>query len=73
MNGEDTRRLLAPARIAGFRWFWLAAGLSVGGDFFSYIAISWLSLQLTGSAVALSSVLIAIGNPGRHCSSSAER
>jgi len=60
---ESTRRLVAPARIAGFRWFWLAAGLSVGGDFFSYIAVSWLALQLTGSAVALSSVLVAIGIP----------
>jgi predicted MFS family arabinose efflux permease len=56
-------RLLAPGRIVGFRWFWLAAALSVGGDFFSYIAISWLTLQLTGSALALSGVLVAIGIP----------
>ncbi len=42
-------RLLAPARIGGFRWFWLATALSVGGDFFSFIAISWLTLQLTVS------------------------
>ncbi len=56
-------RLLAPARIGGFRWFWLATALSVGGDFFSFIAISWLTLQLTGSALALGIVLTAQGIP----------
>src|SRR5258707_345073 len=56
-------RLLAPARIGGFRWFWLATALSVGGDFFSFIAISWLTLQLTGSALTLGIVLTAHGIP----------
>ena len=56
-------RLLAPARIGGFRWFWLASALSVGGDFFSFIAVSWLTLQLTGSALALGTILMAQGIP----------
>ena len=56
-------RLLAPARIGGFRWFWLAAALSVGGDFFSFIAVSWLALQLTGSPLALGTILTAQGIP----------
>jgi MFS family permease len=57
------RRLLEPARIGGFRWLWLALALSVGGDFFSYIAISWLTLQLSGSALVLGTVLMAQGIP----------
>lgn len=56
-------RLLAPGRIGGFRWFWLASALSVGGDFFSFIAVSWLTLQLTGSALALGTILMAQGIP----------
>lgn len=63
MAVQAVSRLLAPARIGGFRWFWLAAALSVGGDFFSYIAISWLTLQLTGSALALGTIFTAQGIP----------
>lgn len=56
-------RLLSPARISGFRWFWLASSLSVAGDFFSYIAVSWLTLQLSGSALVLGTVLTTQGIP----------
>ena len=55
--------MLGPARIGGFRWTWLAAASSVAGDFFSYIAISWLTLQITGSALALGAVLTMAGIP----------
>jgi len=61
--GQAFSRLLAPARIGGFRWFLLAAALSVGGDYFSLIAVSWLTLQLTGSALLLGAVLTAQGIP----------
>lgn len=63
MAVQAVTRLLAPARIGGFRWFWLAAALSVGGDFFSFIAVSWLALQLTGSPLALGTILMAQGIP----------
>ncbi len=41
-----------------FRKLFAAATLSLFGDFFSYIAMAWLVLQLTGSSVALGSVLV---------------
>jgi len=41
----------------------VAATLSLFGDFFSYIAIAWLVLQLTGSSLALGSVLVAQAVP----------
>lgn len=42
-----------------FRNLWAATTLSLFGDFFSMVAIAWLVLQLTGSSLALGSVLIA--------------
>src|SRR5213593_1536370 len=41
-----------------FRKLWLATMLSLLGDFFSYVAMAWLVLQLTGSSLALGSVLV---------------
>jgi MFS family permease len=41
-----------------FRKLWLATLLSLFGDFFSYIAMAWLVLQLTGSSLALGTVLV---------------
>src|SRR3981081_4580152 len=41
-----------------FRLLWAGTALSLLGDFFSYIAISWLVLQLTGSSLALGTVLL---------------
>ena len=41
-----------------FRKLWLATLLSMFGDFFSYIAMAWLVLQLTGSSLALGTVLV---------------
>lgn len=41
-----------------FRKLWAATTLSLFGDFFSYIAIAWLVLQLTGSSLALGTVLV---------------
>jgi hypothetical protein len=36
----------------------VAASLSLFGDFFSYIALAWLVLELTGSSLALGAVLV---------------
>jgi len=41
-----------------FRKLWIATTLSLFGDFFSYIALAWLVLQLTGSSLALGTVLV---------------
>jgi hypothetical protein len=41
-----------------FRKLWVATTLSFFGDFFSYIALAWLVLQLTGSSLALGTVLV---------------
>ena len=41
-----------------FRKLWVASSLSLFGYFFSYIAVAWLVLQLTGSSIALGSVLV---------------
>lgn len=41
-----------------FRKLWVGTTLSLFGDFFSYIAMAWLVLQLTGSSLALGSVLV---------------
>jgi hypothetical protein len=41
-----------------FRLLWVATTLSLFGDFFSYIAMAWLVLQLTGSSLALGTVLV---------------
>jgi hypothetical protein len=43
---------------APFRKLWAATTLSHFGDFFSYIAMAWLVLQLTGSSLALGTVLV---------------
>src|ERR1700682_3732275 len=41
-----------------FRNLWVATALSLFGDFFSYVAMAWLVLQLTGSSLALGTVLV---------------
>ena len=46
-----------------FRKLWLATMLSLFGDFISYVAMAWLVLQLTGSSLALGTVLVAQALP----------
>lgn len=41
-----------------FLKLWFATALSLFGDFFSYVAMAWLVLQLTGSSLALGTVLL---------------
>jgi hypothetical protein len=43
---------------SGFRKLWAGTTLSWIGDFFSYVAMAWLVLQLTGSSLALGTVLV---------------
>jgi len=50
-------------RSADFLKLFIASNLSLLGDFFSYIALAWLVLQLTGSSLALGGVLVAQALP----------
>ena len=45
-------------RSSTLRKLWVGLGLSLMGDFFNYIAMAWLVLQLTGSSLALGAVLM---------------
>ena len=54
-------RLLRPLRTRDFRLLWLAQGVSLFGDQFYLVALPWLTLQLTGSGLALGSVLMVAG------------
>ena len=45
-------------RSGAFRKLWIATTLSLFGDFFSYVAMAWLVLQLTGSSLSLGAVLV---------------
>lgn len=50
-------RIAAPLRFPGFRWLALSSILSLVGDMVYAIALPWLALQVTGSAVAAGGVL----------------
>lgn len=51
--------LFWPLKNPVFRLMWLSEGVSVLGDQFFFIALTWLSLELTGSGLALGGVLMA--------------
>jgi predicted MFS family arabinose efflux permease len=50
--------LLTPLRIANFRNLWLGQGISLVGDQFKFVALSWLVLSLTGRSAALGTLLM---------------
>lgn len=54
----------SPLRLRPFRYFWLGRGISLLGDQFTAIALLWFVLQLTGSGLALGTVLLCFGLPG---------
>jgi MFS family permease len=49
--------------VPDFRLLWSSETVSVLGDQFHFVALSWLVITLTGSGLALGTVLIAIGVP----------
>jgi len=51
------------AGVRDFRLLWASEGVSVLGDQFHAVALSWLVITLTGSGLALGTVLIAISVP----------
>lgn len=55
--------LLAPLRYRDYRLVWFGESISLLGDQFHYVALSWLVLGLTGSGLALGTVLLAAALP----------
>ena len=55
--------LLRPFRVADFRFLFTGESISVLGDQFHFVALAWLTLQLTGSGLALGSVLMVAAIP----------
>jgi MFS family permease len=55
--------LLRPLADRDFRLLWTGSTLSMLADQFSFIALAWLALQLTGSPLALGSVLMTAAIP----------
>ncbi|MEP6987089.1 MAG: MFS transporter, partial [Chloroflexota bacterium] len=47
----------SPLSVRNFRLLWIGEGISLLGDQFYMIALPWLVLQITGSALALGSVM----------------
>src|SRR5919201_3158687 len=47
----------SPLSVRNFRLLWIGEGISLLGDQFYMIALPWLVLQLTGSALALGTIM----------------
>lgn len=60
---SPARRLLQPLAARNFRLLWIGTSLSMLADQFSFIALAWLALQLTGSPLALGTVLMTAAIP----------
>jgi MFS family permease len=55
--------LWRPLEVRNFRLLWLGESISLLGDQFHFVALAWLTLQLTGSGLALGTVLMAASIP----------
>ena len=60
---ESGPALLRPLRIRDFRLLFTGETVSVLGDQFHFVALAWLALQLTGSGLALGTVLMTAAIP----------
>lgn len=63
---DTTTRRQSPLdvlRLRDFRLLWIGSGIAVLGDQFYLVALPWLVLQLTGSALAMGTVLAVAGIP----------
>jgi MFS family permease len=56
-------QLLRPFRVSDFRFLFTGESISVLGDHFHFVALAWLTLQLTGSGLALGGVLMVAAIP----------
>jgi MFS family permease len=55
--------LLQPLRLRDFRLLFAGESISLIGDQFHFVALAWLTLQLTGSGLALGTVLMVAAVP----------
>lgn len=62
-HSHDTKGSTNPMRLANFRRFWLGNIVSSLGDQFFIVALPWIILHMTGSGVALGTVLMLVGIP----------
>ncbi len=53
----------SPLSVSNFRLLWIGESISLLGDQFYMIALPWLVLQITGSALALGTVMALAGIP----------
>ncbi len=75
MQDVETGKAPFPHRLAGwrvlvvrdFRLLWLGKGLALLGDQCYLVLLPWLTLQLTGSGLALGTVFLAAGLPRAAC------
>ena len=63
MERVSSLPILGALRVRDFRLLWASEAVSVLGDQFHFVAMSWLVISLTGSGLALGTVLIAVGVP----------
>ncbi len=63
LAGARRMPVLRALAVRDFRLLWASEAVSVVGDQFHLIALSWLVISLTGSGLALGTVLIAVGVP----------
>src|SRR5262249_29772015 len=61
IKGARKFPLLQPLGARDFRLLWIGQGVSLFGDQFYLVALPWLTLQLTGSGLALGTVLVIAG------------
>jgi len=52
-----------PLRDRNFRMFWAGSAVSLIGDQFYLVALPWVVLQLTGSAIAMGTIMMAAAIP----------
>jgi MFS family permease len=52
-----------PLRERDFRMFWAGSAISLLGDQFYLVALPWVVLQLTGSAIAMGAIMMAAAIP----------
>jgi MFS family permease len=62
-SGIRRFHLLQPLAGRNFRLLWLGESVSVFGNFFQMIALAWVVLEITGSGLALGTVMMAAAIP----------
>ena len=62
-GGSRPVPIFAVLRSRSYRLLWTALFVSLLAGFFNYVAVAWLTLQLTGSSLAVGSVLAAAAVP----------